>query len=304
MPTGQSQISEYLIHLIERLWERLMQTQHLIFRSWSYSWRRWACRNAIEMQKCYRNADITMKMLLKCRNASLSKGEEEKGDERKGPGPGNWVLFWSDLKPLEGWQPEYMLLREGWDCWQVDRKWCWMSRVDRLIIQDLNIMRLAILWRTGLQRVFWCSTKQKRPRRGVTSAQTQAASEPGCQLSHIMPRKKKKYYAKKTSSSTIQEAPLFFSGYVIPKGTLRTVFWSIKIFWPLLVDASAFVTKIVRDGLIKKNKFSKEASFLHVLFLFLIKFLWASRAGNALSSISSWEYLNNFNTTSNITFYR
>ena len=27
------------------------------------------------------------------------------------------------------------------------------------------------------------------------------------------------YYAKKTSSSTIQEAPLFFSGYVFPKGT-------------------------------------------------------------------------------------
>ena len=38
---------------------------------------RYAIEDAIEMQKCI----------------SLSKGEEEKGDERKGPGPGNWVLF-------------------------------------------------------------------------------------------------------------------------------------------------------------------------------------------------------------------
>ena len=30
--------------------------------------------------------------------------------ERKKPGPGNWVLFGSDLKPLEELQPEYMLL--------------------------------------------------------------------------------------------------------------------------------------------------------------------------------------------------
>ena len=54
----------------------------------------------VGLQKCYRNAE----MLSKCRYAienaiemqkciSLSKGEEEKGDERKGPGPGNWVLF-------------------------------------------------------------------------------------------------------------------------------------------------------------------------------------------------------------------
>ena len=137
--------------------------------------------------------------LQKChRSPSLSKGEEERGNERKGPGPGNWMLFWSDLKPLERWQPEYTLLREGWDCRQVDRKLCWMLRVGRLIIQDLNIMRLAILWRKGFQCF---DAPQEASQRGDKCADSGSLGAR---------RSAEPYYAENTSSSTIQDAPLFF----------------------------------------------------------------------------------------------
>ena len=105
-----SQSRECLVHLIERLRQRLMQTQHLIFRSRRNSGRRWACKSAIVLtcSECLTPIQLFLQL------------------ESKGPGPGNWVLFWSDLKPLEGWLPEYKFLREGWHCQQVERKLGWM----------------------------------------------------------------------------------------------------------------------------------------------------------------------------------